>query len=661
MEFLNPAAFYLLGTIPIVVALHFLKLRRRVYLVSSILLWRAAAEDRQANVPFQRLRHILLPLLQVLFLLLLTLSVARPAVRRAGFMHGKAILIVDNSASMQAMETGEYRLALAKQAALTLIQQVSASGGMMVLVTHAAETHIQQAFTTDTAQLRRAVETIAPTAAVGSPRAVFDAAAHYADSPQDKVFFISDNFDTLPDISLPLHTIGVGGAAENIGIVQFSVELTETPRGKRYTVLATIQNFTDTDSEITVALALAAPLNPSTKNVVIANGDDGLRRKSLLAKETLTERLANNEKPFDDKLVSIPAGGTQSVLFSGDASGLEGQVIRLRLEVADDFPLDNTASALLLPRPSLRILLVSDRELPLLTHLLKTHGEHVTVHQVSTDAYHGSGDVDVTIFDRGSPENVPTGNIIFLNPREQLPFGAAVETDADVARVISEDKTHPLMQGVSLMGLQVRGAARRELPIWGHSLMETEKGSLIWVGTETERQMLVFEFDAFTPELSAFALTIPAAPLFLYQNLARFESRAAPIRLLSERLTHGTRHAFRTGESLRFAFPPTARVQVQKPDETLVEIKDAVFKQTELTGVYTVFVENTPVEYFTVNLLDAAESTLSAPPSAPTETAQLTADAPLQPVTEEVWRWPAVLAFAMLLVEWGVYHRSSAA
>ena len=659
MEFLNPAAFYLLGTIPIVVGIHFLKRRRRVYLVSSMLLWRAAAEDRQANVPFQRLQHILLPLLQVLFLLLLTLSVARPAVRRAGFMHGKAILIVDNSASMQSMEMGEYRLALAKQAALALIQQVSASGGMMVLVTHAAETHIQQAFTTDTAQLRRAIETIAPTAAGGSPRSVFNAAAHYADSPQDKVFFISDNFDTLPDISLPLHTIGVGGAAENIGIVQFNVELAETPRGKRYTVLATIQNFTDTDSEITVSLALAAPLNPSTKNVVIANGDDGLRRKSLFAQKTLTERLAN----FDDKLVSIPAGGTQSVLFSGDASGLEGQIIRLRLEIEDDFPLDNTASALLLSRPSLRMLLVSDRELPLLTHLLKTHGEHVTVQQVSTDAYHGSGDADVTIFDRVSPENVPTGNVIFLNPREQLPFGTAIETDtdADVARVISEDKTHPLMQGVSLMGLQVREAARRELPIWGHSLMETEKGSLIWIGTETERQMLVFEFDAFTPELSAFALTIPAAPLFLYQNLARFESRAAPIRPLSERLTHSTRHAFRTGERLKFTFPPTARIQVQKPDETLVEIKDAVFKQTELTGVYTVFVENTPVEYFTVNLLDAAESTLSAPPSAPTETEQLTADAPLQPVTEEVWRWPAVLAFAMLLVEWGVYHRSSSA
>ena len=614
MQFLNPAAFYLLGTIPIVVALHFLKLRRRAYLVPSLMLWRAAAEDRQANVPFQRLRHILLPLLQVLFLVLLTLSVARPALQRAGFMHGKAILIVDNSASMQSTEMGQTRLELAKQAALALIQQVAASGGMMVLVTHAAETHIQQTFTTDTAQLRRAVETLAPTAAVGSLRSVFDAAARYADSPQDKVFFISDNFDTLPDIALPLQTIGVGGEAANIGIVQFSVELHDNA----YTILARIQNFTDTDRAVKVSLEFAA-------------------------------------SSFDDKRVSIPAGKTQSVLFSGDASGLEGQVIRVRLEIEDDFSLDNTASALLLPRPPLQILLVSDRELPLLTNLLRTHGEHVEVRQVATDAYHG-GDATVTIFARFSPENVPMGNVIYLNP-----LGAAVETDTAAVRVISEDKTHPLMRGVSLIGLHVSEAAHRELPIWGRSLVETEKGSLIWVGTEGDRRMLVFEFDAFTPEISAFALTIPAAPLFIYQSLAWFESRAAPIQPLAG--TYGnpsSRHAFRTGERLRIALPSSARVQVQKPDNTRIAVDNGIFTETALTGIYTVLVEDTPVERFTVNLLDAAESALSASSSAPTETEQITSDAPMQPVTQEVWRWPAVFAFALLLLEWGFYHRATA-
>ena len=91
MQFLNPAAFYLLGVIPIVVALHFLKLRRHTHRVPSILLWRSTDEDQRANVPFQRLRNLLLPLLQVLFLLLVTFSVARPALRRPGFISGRAI------------------------------------------------------------------------------------------------------------------------------------------------------------------------------------------------------------------------------------------------------------------------------------------------------------------------------------------------------------------------------------------------------------------------------------------------------------------------------------------------------------------------------------------------------------------------------------------
>ena len=76
-------------------------------------------------------------MLQVLFLLLVTFSVARPALRRPGFMPGRAILIVDNSASMLSTEMGQTRLALAKQAALQHIQQVSAEGGMMLMLTSA--------------------------------------------------------------------------------------------------------------------------------------------------------------------------------------------------------------------------------------------------------------------------------------------------------------------------------------------------------------------------------------------------------------------------------------------------------------------------------------------------------------------------------------------
>ena len=150
MLFLNPAAFYLLGAIPIVVFLHFLKLRRYTYRVPSIMHWLSTDEDRRANVPFQRLRNLLLPLLQVLFLLLLTCSVARPIVRRPGFLPGKAVVIVDNSASMLSEEAGQTRLALAKAAAQEQVGQIAAGGGVMLMVTQGTEAYIQHAFTTDT-------------------------------------------------------------------------------------------------------------------------------------------------------------------------------------------------------------------------------------------------------------------------------------------------------------------------------------------------------------------------------------------------------------------------------------------------------------------------------------------------------------------------------
>lgn len=671
MQFLNPAAFYLLGVIPIVVALHFLKLRRQSYVVPSIMLWLSTAEDRKANVPFQRFRNLPLLLVQVLFLMLVTLSVARPVLRRAGFLPGKAVLIVDNSASMQSTEMGQTRLALAKREALQLIERISAGGGMMVLVTHklrsgdrAQPSYIQQAFTTDKDKLRLAVENIAATD-VGGARldfsiqqgtptgiggiynelrsyaplhAVFDAAARYADSPQDKVFFISDTFDNLPDVEhLQFHRVGVGSRAENIGIVQFSLEM----EGEQYVAFAEIQNFTDTPQEFNVRLAVT---------------DTGIRPYS-----------PQKDTAIDDRSVSIQAGQKKTVFFSGASGGLEGLVLSVHLEIEDDFRLDNIVSAILRARQPLRILLVSDRQQPLLMHLLQTYGSHVELKPVSTDTYHGTGDADVTIFDSFVPEVVPEGHLIFIIPRDKLPFmredALPVETHTTPVRVIAQDETHALMQGVSLMGLQVSQSTSRALPIWGHSLVETGSGSLIWLGTEAGGQRFIFEFDAFNPEISAFALTIPAGPQFIYQCLAWLEAGTAPINSLVFQEGR-TPHAFRTGESLRIEFPieETAPLRVQKPDNTPIELVDSVFTQADQVGVYTLFAGDTSLERFTVNLLDATESALLPPIIGQRSALTVSANnegTPLQPMTQEVWRWFALMAFLLLLLEWWFYYRSS--
>lgn len=632
MQFLNPAAFYLLGVIPIVVALHFLKLRRHTHLVPSIMFWLSTDEDRRANVPFQRLRNLLLPLLQVLFLLLLVFSVARPALRKPGFMPGKAVLIVDNSASMSSKEMGQTRLTLAKQVAQQYIQEVSASGGMMLMVTNSPETYIQQAFTTDTSKLHQAIETIAQTHTPLNLRPVFDAATRYADSPQDKIVFISGTFENLPDISLPVREIGVGGNAANVGIVRFSVEMLEG----RYEVLIGIQNFTDTSTELDVQL--------------------------------LVENV-----PLDDRMVSIPPNETKSILFSGDPSGLEGKVLSGHLDIDDDFPLDDTAWALLSAIPQLRVLLVSDNRKSLLPDLLKSYGEHVKLYVVDPSDYHGTGDADVAIFDGGTftgrqafgnfAETASGSHLIFIAPGNNLPYiqedAPVAETERTPVRVIKEDGNHPLMESVSLQGLRISKSMHRVLPLWGHSLVETEKGTLIWLGSRADTRLLVFEFDAFNPEISTFALTVPDGPQFVYQCLAWLEAGTAPLQPRQSQES-GTRHAFRTGEQVRIALTRDGRtLHVQKPDETTVQLANSVFTRTDQVGVYTLFDGDVQLERFTVNLLNATASALSHSPAPAIADPSMDVEGGLQPMVQEIWRWFALSAFLLLLLEWWFYHRSS--
>ena len=627
MQFLNPTAFYLLSVIPIVVLLHFLKLRRYSYLVPSIMHWLSAAEDRRANVPFQRLRNLLLPLLQVLFLIFLILSIARPIVRKPGFLPGKAILIVDNSASMQSREMGETRLTLAKQAALDQVEQISAGGGMMLMVTQGADTYIQQAFTTDVSQLRRAIENITPTHAPRNLQSVFDAVTRYADSPQDQVFFISDTFENLPDVPQPLHKIAVGGDAENVGIILLNVDIVAS----RYEVLVRVHNFTDIPQEFGVQLRL--------ENV-----------------------------PLDDRTVSILPETTKSVLFSGDPSGLKEKVISIHLDIEDDFSLDNTATGILWGLSPLRILLVCDDQKSLLPELLRAYGKHVALKVVDPTDYNGTGDADIVIFDGSTPavrevirrfSDIVSGTqLIFINPGSNLPFIQDEVSISGLTRVIKTDDAHPLMADVSLQGLQVRESTYRDLPLRGHSLVQTERGSLIWIGTEADTQFLVFEFDTFNPEISAFPVTIPAGPLFVYRCLAWLEAGTAPLQPV-EFQEGRTRHVFQTGELIKVALNGAdTTLHVQKPDETTVLLNASIFSETDQTGVYTLFADDgRELERFTVNLFDAGESALPHSPTIQEEDAYAALETGLQPIAKEMWRFPTILALLVLCVEWWFYHR----
>ena len=631
MHFLNPSAFYLLAFLPIVVLLHFLKLRRQRHVVPSVMLWLEAIEDMKANVPFQRLRNSLLLPLQILFLLVVVGGVARPALRQLGGLAEQSIVIIDTSASMGATDLGENRLDVAKAEALKLINQLGAHGQMMIMDTSRPPYNIRQTFTSDTEKLRQAIENLSVVHTPPVLKAVFDSVAAYTSGSGTQVtqnpdavgvVFISDNFGTLSNAVNPiqLKKIGLGNRSDNIGIVQFSVTRALTPPN-RYQVLVGVQNFADTPKEFQVQL--------------------GIEGKSF----------------FEDKNVDLPPKETTSVLFSlEDDERFYGQVVTARLDIDDDLSVDNVAAAILHPPSKWKVLLVSDRNQPPLTAILKTD-PHVILNQVQTSDYHGAGGNDILIFDQFVPDPLPEGNIVFLNPVGGLPF-MPTQAHSQPTQIIGQHLTHGVMRDVSLIDLDVKASLQVQLPLWGIPLIETNQTPLIWIGEQDNQKVVVFAFDPFDLDVSNFATSIPSAPILMSQCLEWLGAATAPIQP----------DLVKTGEPVKIYLEhigEVERITVQTPNDDIQElqVRDSriVFTDTTQVGVYTVFVNGEPFGRFAANLLNPQESDLSPPqlvddPNAVMDSGPVRSGLP--EVNREIWAYAAFLALLLLIVEWWVYHQN---
>src|SRR6478672_4554707 len=111
----------LLGVPVGIIALYFLKLRRRPVQVPSTLLWRRSLEDLHVNSLFQRLRKNLLLFLQLLAVFLTMLALTGPRIKGSTGQGQRYVLAIDNSASMSATDLKPNRLARAKDEAKKLI------------------------------------------------------------------------------------------------------------------------------------------------------------------------------------------------------------------------------------------------------------------------------------------------------------------------------------------------------------------------------------------------------------------------------------------------------------------------------------------------------------------------------------------------------------
>ena len=177
---LGLAAWSVLAGVPVgIIALYFLKLRRRPVRVPSTLLWQRSLEDLHVNSLFQRLRRNLLLFLQLLAVALAMLALAGPQMKGSGATGQRFVLMIDNSASMSATDVAPNRLALAKEAAKKVVADMD-SDDLAMVIAFSDTARVVSNYTGDRAVLTRRIESIGPTQATTSLREGLQVAAGLA-------------------------------------------------------------------------------------------------------------------------------------------------------------------------------------------------------------------------------------------------------------------------------------------------------------------------------------------------------------------------------------------------------------------------------------------------------------------------------------------------
>ncbi|HED53793.1 MAG TPA: VWA domain-containing protein [Phycisphaerales bacterium] len=272
MTLLDPVSAIVAGAIagPVLVLLYFLKLRRRRVLISSTLLWQQAVQDLQVNEPFRWLRRSLLMLLQLLALAMLVIALGQPMLRGAPSPSGRVVLMIDRSASMNALDGlgGESRLDEALDAARAYLDALP-RGTSVQLIGFAFQPQIMTPATTDRGAIRRALGRIKPTDQPGRldralqlVETLLGGQTPESETPKPaRVVLLSDGgFRDDAELSLAggqLEFIRTGPEAspsyDNIGITTVSLSQDyNDPRILR--LFLRLQNSMDRDVGITVTL-----------------------------------------------------------------------------------------------------------------------------------------------------------------------------------------------------------------------------------------------------------------------------------------------------------------------------------------------------------------------------------------------------------------------
>jgi Ca-activated chloride channel family protein len=610
MSFLNPFAFLFLLSVPVLVLLYFLKLKRPQVRVPSTLLWQKVIEDMRVNSPFQKLKRSFLLLLQLLALLAAIFALARPLFRVRENVNESIIVLLDNSASMMTKEPeGKTRLNLARSEILRMADHLAKDDEMM-LITFSSKAKALCGFTNNRRQLKEVVSRIEAeecSTAIEPGLLLAKSIANSRANP--RIILVSDGaFAPASNVEMPVETeyLQIGSTRPNLAITGLDIRRSLSDRNK-------IEMFVSAENFSRESFA---------GNMIVHLDRDILDSKyfSVGPEETLSQIFE----------AVLPAGGNIKVEFEAD----------------DSLKCDNRAWKVVRPPLHRRILIVGDNTF-FIERAFKA-STTIDCMSVSKAEYVAPepGEFSAVIWNNVATPEIAACNNIYLGCFPEID-GVTAGGKLDSPDVLDWDNTHPINRFLDFDNLVMSAATSMTLPDYAAVIVRSSQTPLVGV----------FEVDAgtvcivgFNPIQSNWPLLV-SFPLFLNNCLDHFEEQQK--RKVDTNIAVGKTITSPSGTEA----PVIERPDGRKKNMTRNASGDFSFADVDVCGIYRVNAPGGASHSVAANLFDRNESQLNSVES-PVIGGQAVKNMQVQKqVNREYWKYLVMALAGFLLIEWIVYHR----
>ena len=611
MNLAHPSALAWAALALPIVIFYILKVRQRRVPVSTTLFWQQIFEEKPPRSLWERLRHLLSLLVQLALLGLLVLALAEPFFRWEALQARRLVLVVDNSASMNATDVAPSRLARARAEGHRLIDRLRARDEMAIIAA-GTEPQVACGLTGHQRSLHAALDRIAPS---DGPTRVKEALALgrrlLADARNRKLIVLTDAaFPEAPALLGPkekdLEAVVVGTPAGNVAITRFQARRSLLdPIG--YEILATVANHSN-------------------------------------AKVTCRFEIDLGADVVDVVPLVLEPGGTWTKVIEKTSAG--GGRLTARIDHADALAADNTAWAILPRRAPRPVTLVSEGDLFLEKVLqaipmveLRTVKEAPPPSSAATSV--------VTVLHHKVPDPLPSGPLLVVDPTAGSALWDLGEPLVNPI-VTRQDKESPLMAHVRLDNVMMPAARKLTLKAKAEVLAEALTGDpLLCAFDRPGGKVLVLTVDLDKSDLPLQT----AFPILVSNALAWFTGSQGELR---ESLATGTVTEIELPSSPS-GRGPGERV-LRSPHGRSRPLPRGASRATigplDRCGIWSVTGGGADVE-IACNLASAQESDIR--PAAGLETTA--ARAGLDLGGHPVWFYLIATAWGLATLEWFLYQR----